>query len=505
MNCAASNAGSAERVLVVGGGLGGLSAAIHLCLAGRPVTLLEAQPRVGGRASRIASEGFTFDTGPSLLNYPWVFEELFAAAGRRLADAVELCPVDPGVTFRWPDGTGLELSTDLDRLRASLERIETGAGERLWAFLADAERKYAFSFQKLVTRNARNPLTWFGRLTPGEMWATSAWRSLYAELGRFFRSPHIREALGSYAMYLGGSPWALPGLFSILPYGELAYGLWLPRGGMYALVEAIERLALDLGAEIRTGCPVASIHVEGGSVRGVELAGGGFEAASRIVSNVDVPVTRARLLSDPALRAAGARRNRRVRMTPGVVSFYWGLRACPRGLGHHTIFLPADVRGSYRDLTERGRIPAALPFYTSAPSRTDPDLAPPGHTALFVLVPTPPLSALGPVDWPRETAALRARVLERLAAEGLALDPADFVCEHVWTPADWGERFGLHDGSAFGAAHTLFQMGPFRDPNRDPRVRGLYYVGAGTTPGTGVPMVTLGGAMTAEQVLTDAC
>ncbi len=475
--------------MVVGAGLGGLSAAVYLRLAGRDVRVLEANAQTGGRANRIEWGGYRFDTGPSLLNYPWVFEAFFAAAGRRLRDAVDLLPVDPSIRFRWPDGTSLELGCRADALRETFERIEPGSAGRLAAFLADAERKYHLAFRKLVTTNEDNPLRWFGRMTPRELLATAAWRSLYGELGRFFRSRYLREALGSYAMYLGGSPWQLPGLFSILPYGEIAYGLWLPRGGVYALVEAMTKLALELGVDVRTGCPVARIETARGAVRGVALRGGGRIDAPVVVSNVDVPTTRAELLGAPA---------RPPPMTSGVITFYWALRAPPPGLGHHTIFLPSDFRRCFRELQRT--LPAEPAFYVSVPTGTDPALAPPGGAAVFVLVPTPVLSRMGPVDGPALVARVRGQVLDRLRREGVEGLPDGILHETVYTPADWRAQFGLFDGSAFGAAHTLFHLGPFRDRNADRRRRGLYYVGAGTTPGTGLPLVVLGGRMTAERV-----
>jgi phytoene desaturase len=485
---------SAREVIVVGGGLGGLSAAIHLQLAGYTVTLYEANEQVGGRANQLRRDGFTFDTGPSLLNYPWVFEDLFAAAGRRFTDYVEPIQVDPSVRFQWRDGTTFSLSSNFQHLLAECERIEPGSRPSLLAFFQDAAIKYRMSFEKLVNRNEDNPLKWFSALTPAEISRLSIWRSLDGELGRFFRRRYIREAFGSYGMYLGGSPYDLPGLFTILSYGELAYGLWLPKGGIYGLVTGITRLAEEVGVKIRTSAPVARILETGGRVRGIELRTGEVVPATIVVSNVDVPTTQAELLTS-------ASRPRKVpRMTPGVMTFYWGIRGRVDRLGHHTIFLPQDFRRAFDELLQQKRIPVDLPFYTAVPSDTDPDLAPPGDTAMFVLVPTPLLSEMESLDAPETVAQVRRQVLDRLRDDGIDLDPSRIVMEEVWTPGEWRTRFGLYDGSAFGAAHTLFQVGPFRSRNYSKEVEGLFYVGASTTPGTGMPMVVLGGKLIAERV-----
>ncbi|NUO16463.1 MAG: phytoene desaturase [Planctomycetaceae bacterium] len=497
----ASTQDRGRRVAIIGGGLGGLSAAIHLRITGFDVTVLEANERVGGRASRIELEGFAFDTGPSLLNYPWVFEQLFAAAGRKFSDYVELRPVEPSVSFQWPEGRRLELSSDYSRLLAAFSEFEPSAGPRLAAWLQDCSEKYRISFDRLVTRNADGLFSWLSALSFGELRRTAVWRSLDSELKRFFKSRHIREALGAYGMYLGGSPFTLPGIFTILAYGELAYGLWLPKGGIYGLVRGIERLALELGVKIETSARVKRIVADGGRVLGVEMASGAVRAFPLVVSNVDVPTTQSELLPEEML-ARGRREALRTRMTPGVMTFYWGVRGQVRGLGHHTIFLPGDYRGAFKDLTERGRIPADLPFYVAVPSATDASMAPAGDSSVFVLVPTPVLSELGHPDWDSLIKDTKARVLKRLAAQGAELPPERIVVEQAWTPETWRARFGLYNGSAFGAAHNLFQVGPFRAPNWSKALKGLYFVGAGTTPGTGMPMVVLSGRLVAERMAT---
>lgn len=475
-----------KSACIIGAGLGGLSAAIHLQLKGFAVTVFETNPTVGGRANIITRDGFTFDTGPSLVNYPWVFEELFSAAGKRLSDYVTLLPVDPTVEFRWPDGTQFRLSSDMKALLAECERLEPGSGPGTLAFFRDAAAKYRISFDKLVTRNEDNPVKWIGKLSPKEMWRTGVWRSLDAELRRFFKNRYMREALGSYGMYLGGSPYELPGIFTILSYGEMAYGLWLPKGGVYGLVSGIGKLARELGVTICTDTHVARIVTEGSRATGVELARGEKLTFDTVVSNCDVPTTDKQLLNISAKPR---------RMTPGVLTFYWGVRNAPKDIGHHTIFLPADNRKTFAELCKSGKIPGELPFYISMPSATDPDLAPPGHSSVFILVPTPVLSQLGAFDWDAAVASARTKILARLD-----LNAADILFEEVWTPVEWQRRFGLHDGSAFGAVHTLFEMGPFRAKNYSSRYQGLYYVGASTTPGTGMPMVVLGGRMTAERI-----
>ncbi|MGQ9634522.1 MAG: phytoene desaturase family protein [Bryobacteraceae bacterium] len=480
---------------IIGAGLGGLSAAIHLRLAGYEVEVFEANPTTGGRANFLTGGGIRFDTGPTLLNYPWVFEELFHAAGRELNSYVNLRRIDPSITYRWPDGTSLTLSSDTERLRSEFERVEPGAARGLARFMEDNGEKFRLTFEKLVARNEDSPLQYFTTLTLKEALRTALWRSMYRDLKRYFRSRNICEALGSYAMYLGGSPFELSGLFTILPYGEMSGGLWLPEGGIYSLVEAMERLARELGVRFHMQRNVRRILHGNGRVEGLIFEDGEKHESHLVVSNVDLPQTLTALVEGTPPR---------VTMSPSVLTFYWVVDGGTRGLGHHTIFLPGNYRAAFDDLMKGRGVPQEPAFYVSVPGASDGRFASGGGAAVFVLVPVPLASRLKDTDWSEEVPRVKEYVWKRLRESGASLKVDGIQWEGTLKPQDWQRRFGLYDGSAFGAAHTLGQMGPFRMRNYSRKIRGLYFTGASTTPGTGLPMVTLSGKLTAERIQSHA-
>jgi phytoene desaturase len=485
-----------ERAIVVGAGVGGLSAAINLALRGYPVTVFESNEKPGGRANVIEFDGFKFDTGPSLLNYPWVFDDLFKAAGTSLEQELSLIRVDPAIKFYWPDGEEFQLSSDLTRLSAECRRLEPADGAGLFKFLEDARHKYRVSFDRLVTRNADSPLKWFSAAGPSNLGRLGLFRSMDSQIGKHFKSNRIREALGSYGMYLGGAPYDLRGIFSIIPFGELEYGLWLPEGGMYSLIEAMCRLAERVGVEIRTSSPARSIDIERQQVTGITLEDGSVEQAEIVVSNVDVPTTMTRLLS----ANQPTKTYKAPKMTPGVITYYIAVDRDLNELGHHTVYLPEDSRSAYHQLMREGVVPDDLPFYASVASNTDASLSPASSSALFLLAPVPLISQLGKVDLDVLSGELRQRMFERMRQHGVPISSSDIIRQETMTPVDWSAAFGLFDGSAFGAAHNLRQIGPFRSRNISSQFKGLFFTGASTTPGTGVPMCVLSGKMVAERI-----
>jgi len=488
-----------KKAIIVGAGIGGLSTAIYLQLKGYKVSVFESNSQTGGRANVIKSNGFTFDTGPSLLNYPWVFEELFSSAGKNFYDYIKLIKVDPSISFLWQDGTQLSLSSDLHTLITQFEKIEPQSTPNLLKYLNDNYNKYKLSFDHLVGKNANTYFQWINGVSPFKLLSFGITHSFYHDLNKYFRSRYICEALGSYSMYLGGSPYELPGIFTILPYGELAYGLTLPKGGIYSLVNAIEKLAREVGVEIHVNKPVSKILVDDYKILGIELSTGEKIQSPIVISNVDVLTTYNYLLP-PIISQKKLKKINSTKMTPSVLTFYWGVKGKISGLPHHTIFLPNDYRNAFKQLTKIGSIPDELPFYCSVPSATDAELAQDRNSVVFILIPLPLLSQMGIVDWKLESIQLKQKVLVRMKQHGIEIDKSRIIFEKVLTPEDWKNKFGLYDGSAFGASHTLFQMGPRRLKNYDSDIQGLFFTGASTTPGTGLPMTVISGKMTAERI-----
>src|SRR5579884_724211 len=278
-----------RRAVIIGAGLGGLATAVRLRHAGWDVEILEKNDRPGGRCNQIREAGFTFDTGPTLLLMPDVLVDLFSSVGCNLTRYLDLIPVNPNYRLHWGDGASLEFTTNLDRMDEQLEAIEPGSARAFRRYLADAGYKYRVSRDRFVERNFNH---WYEFATLTNLYyllRTHTLRKLDRHAARYFRDPRLIAAFTFQAMYLGLAPSQAPSVYSLLPYTEMAEGIWFPRGGMYSLVEALQSLAVELGVEIETGVEVEALEAAGGRVRGVRLSGGAVRLADAVVSNVDLP------------------------------------------------------------------------------------------------------------------------------------------------------------------------------------------------------------------------
>ncbi|MCU0483547.1 MAG: phytoene desaturase family protein [Chloroflexi bacterium] len=488
------------KTTVVGAGLGGLAAAIHLLAAGHEVTVVEGREQIGGRASQLRDGGYTWDMGPSLITMPWLLEELFSLAGARVADELTLHALDPFYRIYWEDdGRWFDFGGDRERMAAEVGKFSSVDAGRYDAFM-EASRRMHEDGVLVAGRQSFLRLADFVPLVP-TMLRLGAIRSLGGFVGHHFREPHVRQAFDFHSLFIGGDPFRVPALYAALGYLQVADGVWYADGGVHALVEALGRLVVRGGGTILTGRRVEAIETLDRRVRGVRLAGGERIAADVVVSNADSTATRRRLI-DPAVPDALPWRWRRPRQTMSCFLLYLGTtRQFPRLL-HHTLFVGSDYRGFIRDVTATRRVSDSLSLYVHAPARTEPGMAAPGGDALTILLPVPNLASGD--DWTIRGPEVRDRVIDFLQGPGGLDGLADSIAvEHSWTPLDFRRQLEAPLGNAFATEPLLWQSAYFRQPNRDRTVGGLYYVGAGTHPGGGIPGVMLGAGVTASVIAAD--
>lgn len=488
------------RVIVIGGGFGGLAAAIRLQRAGCQVTLVEARARLGGRASQIQSDGFTFDMGPTLITAPALLEELWQLAGRNLHDDLELIELSPFYRILFADGRSFDYWGKAAQDEAEIARFEPRDVQGYRAFLAATRRLYERAFVDLATRPFLT-LSDFLRVTP-ELLSFGAQRSVYAFVSRYFRDPALRMVFSFHPLFLGGNPFRASAIYSIVPYLERLGGVHFARGGMYCVIEAMEKLFRSLGGEVRCGQPVEQILTQGTKVSGVRLQDTSVLAADAIVANSDVASTTLHLLPTEKRSPFLARRIEHYRYSMSCFLLYLGLNRQYPSLHHHTILMPRNYRKLIHDIFDGQGLSDDLALYLHTPTRTDPSLAPLGGESLYVLAPVPNL-AHG-VDWTRESQILRDRIIAHLENQvGLAGLGRSIVIEQRFTPLDFATQLRSYLGAAFSLEPTLTQSAYFRPHNRCRTFAGLYFVGAGTHPGAGIPGVLLSASLTSRLVTED--
>ncbi len=489
-----------QKIVVIGAGFGGLATAIRLQAARYAVTLVEAREHPGGRASQLRADGFTFDMGPTLITAPHLLEDLWSCAGRDLHDDVTLLPLDPFYRIVFHDGRSFDYRGTTEADEAEIARFEPRDVAGYRAFLAATQQVYQRAFVDL----ARQPFLTRGdllRVVP-ELVRLGGQRSVYAFVSRYFRDPHLRMVFSFHPLFIGGNPFRASAIYSIVPYLERLGGVHFALGGMYSLIEALERLFHTLGGETRYGTPVERITLARKQVTGVRLADGTSLPAEAIVANSDVATTYLKLLPEEELSSMRRWRLAHYRYSMSCFLLYLGLNRKMPQLRHHTIFMPQRYRRLVHHIFDGQGMPEELALYLHTPTRTDPSLAPPGGESLYALVPVPNL-AHG-IDWNREAGPLRERILDYLEqTAGLAELRESIVTEHWFTPLDFASQLRSHLGAAFSIEPTLLQSAYFRPHNRCDTIGGLYFVGAGTHPGAGIPGVLLSAELTSCLVLRD--
>jgi len=490
--------GSRDPVAIIGAGPGGLAAAMQLAASGLSVTVYEAQDRLGGRTRRITAGEFAFDCGPTFFMMPWVLEEIFAACGSSLAHHVELQRLDPMYRLmlgrRGEEPLTLDTTQDLAAMRERVGRIEPTDAAAFDRFIRDNRVKL-----ERLTPVLRRPVRgWLDLMDRDALRAATAlrpWRSVAGDLDRRFRNPFVRRALSFQTKYLGMSPYECPELFSILPFIEYEYGIWHPVGGCNALVDAMADCAGAMGVVIRTDSPVSAIDFDGRRARGV-IVDGEFHAHRHVIINADATWALKHLI--PA-HLRGRESDERIdskRYSCSTFMLYLGVRG-EVDLPHHTIYTSAEYERNLEDIARLGRLSADPSIYCCNPSPRDPTLAPPGHSSIYLLVPVPNCKpGFSTVDWAREAPLLRERALDQVQhAMGAGDLRGRIVEERMVTPLDWrAER--INHGATFNLSHSIGQMLHRRPQHRMPGVDGVWFVGGGTHPGSGLPVIFLSSTIT---------
>ena len=480
----------ARRAVIIGGGLGGLASGLRLQRAGWHVTLLEAGPSFGGKMNRWSSQGFIFDTGPSLITMPWVFEETFAAAGSVLREHVELMRLETLADYRFDDGAAFTHSTSLPHWLATMRRVAPHDWDGFLRFQRLGARLFELSQRTFLARTPYEPPARGDLGLLRDFPLRHAWGNYHAAVTHHFRSPYLVQLFDRYPTYVGSSPYQSPATLALIPFLETAFGGFAVRGGLYRIVEGLVALSRANGVELCAHSPAAAIEHHAGHVTGVRLTSGERLPADVVVMNGDAAGIAALLGTAPAPA--------RSRSMSGFVMLLGIGRELPQ-LAQHSVYFSADYRHEFSQIFDARRFPDDPTVYVNAPSRGDRSVAPPGCETLFVMANAP---AAGVWDAPHIDAARRA-VFARLHKSGFPDIERDLrVCD-IWTPQRLAERYRMPDGAIYGADSHGWRNAFLRPPNRHGGVRGLYLAGGTTHPGGGTPTVLLSAKITCQLIDRD--
>ena len=491
------------KIVVIGSGFGGLSAAIRLQAAGHQVSVLEQRDQPGGRAYVYRQDGFTFDGGPTIITAPWLIDDLFVAAGKRASDYVTLTPLDPFYNIRFEDGSVFHYNNDQQRLRAEIARFNP-------ADVAGYERLRARADQILAAGMALidKPFTHVGdmaRVAP-ELLRLRAYQSVYRFVASYLRDARLRQAFSFHPLLIGGNPFEASSLYALIHALEQRWGVWFALGGTGALVQAMARLFAELGGELRLRSQVVEIAVEtedgadarGPRASGVRLADGGYLAADAVVSNADVATTYLQLVPARYRRRNSDAHIRSLRYSMSLFVLYFGTDRRYEQVAHHEILMGPRYRGLLDDIFTRKTLAPDFSLYLHRPTATDPSLAPDGCDAFYVLSPVPHLGAQ--IDWRTEARPYRDRIVRYLEQRYLPDLSRHIISETHIDPLHFQEELGSYLGSGFSVEPTLTQSAWFRPHNVSEDILNLYFAGAGTHPGAGLPGVISSGKIVAELV-----
>jgi phytoene desaturase len=485
-------------VVVIGAGFGGLAAAIRLQARGFRVTLLEKRDQPGGRAYVYRDQGFAFDGGPTVVTAPFLIEELFQLAGRRMEEHLQLVPVDPFYRIRFHDGRQFDYCGDPERMTEQIRAYNPGDVDGYRRFVEESQKIFKVGFEALADVPFGHPMDML-RIVPA-MIKLRSHLSVYSLVSKFINHPDLRIIMSFHPLLVGGNPFTTTSIYSLIAFLERKWGVWFAKGGTGAIVRALVDLFTSLGGTIECSAEVDEIVVEHGRATGVRLRDGRTLPAATVVANADAPFVYKHLLDRRVRRRNTDGRLERMRYSMSLVVAYFGTNRTYPDLAHHTILLGPRYRELLDDIFDRKRLSPDFSLYLHAPTRTDPTLAPPGCENFYVLSPVPHLQS--GTDWSVEAPAYRDRLFSFLESAGIPGLRQHLMTERMITPQHFQDELNSLHGAAFSIQPVLTQSAWFRFHNRSEDVPNLYLVGAGTHPGAGMPGV-LSSAKVVDRLIPD--
>lgn len=485
-----------QTAVVIGAGFGGLSVACYLAKAGYEVTVVEKNNQPGGRAMTLEAKGFMFDMGPSWYMMPDVFDEFFADFGKRSEDYYDLVRLDPSYKVFTADKSYLVPSAP--EVFDYFESIEKGAGKKLAKLLGKTEKEYGLVREKLLPNSMLGPKQSLNKTALSLLRNPELVRSYHSRIKKYIKNKDLQKILEFMVVFMGGSPKNIPALYSLLTHVDMGLGIHYPMGGMNKVPLAYESLARDLGVAFHYGVAVSSIETKNKSVSTVHLADGGFYHADVVVANADYHFVENELL-DKSERSFSEKYWQKRTMSPSGLLMYIGVKNRLPNLEHHNLFFDTDWNGHFKEVFDKKVWSNSPMFYLCVPSITDESVAPKGSENLFVLAPL----ANGLIATEERMEKTANAIIDRIEQKIGTSFRKQIVVKDVRAHDYFKETFNAYKGNAFGLAHTMKQTAFLRPPIRSKKVKGLYYVGQYTNPGTGVPIVTLSGKVVANQVVSD--
>lgn len=485
------------KVVVIGSGFGGLYAATRLQQQGHQVTLLEKRDKPGGRAYVYEQDGFTFDGGPTIITAPWLIRDLFERCGRRTEDYVALVPIDPFYNIRFEDGSVFHYNGQREQVLSEIRKFNPADEKGYLKFLSETEKIYKKGFELID-----QPFTRFAdmvRVIP-DLVKLQSYRSVASFVNRYIKDERLRQVFSFHPLLIGGNPFQSTAIYALIHKLEQESGVWFAMGGTAALVRAFTRLFQELGGTLRLSTEVEEITINNRSRRadGVRLTGGEHLAASAVVSNADVAFTYLNLLPPRYRRKNSDRKIKSLRYSMSLFVIYFGTNRRYENIAHHEILMGPRYHGLVSEIFRHQNLPEDFSLYLHRPTATDPSLAPPGCDSWYVLSPVPHLGAR--VDWQTAAQTYRDRIIKYLEERYLPDLSKHIVSEHRIDPLHFRDTLNSHLGSAFSVEPILTQSAWFRPHNLSEDVANLYFVGAGTHPGAGLPGVMSSAKIVAEMI-----